>query len=194
MPGARGRQVVALSLAMVVVAMVGASYAAVPLYDLFCRVTGYGGTTAVADAAPGIVGERVITVRFNADTQSALAWRFWPSQRDMTVRVGESALAFFQAENLSDAPLVGTATYNVTPQKVGAYFVKVDCFCFTEQYLRAGETADLPVSFYVDPAIDDDPDMDDITTITLSYMFFDAGEEAAARYTSAQADAGQKVD
>ena len=194
MPGARGRQVVALSLAVVVVAMVGASYAAVPLYDLFCRVTGYGGTTAVGDAAPGIVGERVITVRFNADTQSALAWRFRPSQRDMTVRVGESALAFYSAENLSDEPLVGTATYNVTPQKVGTYFVKVDCFCFTEQYLRAGETADLPVSFYVDPAIDDDPNMDDIKTITLSYMFFDAGEEAAARYTSAQANADEKVN
>ena len=185
MPGARGRQVVA---------MVGASYAAVPLYDLFCRVTGYGGTTAVGDAAPGIVGERVITVRFNADTQSALAWRFRPSQRDMTVRVGEFALAFYSAENLSDEPLVGTATYNVTPQKVGTYFVKVDCFCFTEQYLRAGETADLPVSFYVDPAIDDDPNMDDIKTITLSYMFFDAGEEAAARYTSAQANADEKVN
>jgi cytochrome c oxidase assembly protein subunit 11 len=194
MPGARGRQVVALSLAVVVVAMVGASYAAVPLYDLFCRVTGYGGTTAVGDAAPGIVGERVITVRFNADTQSALAWRFRPSQRDMTVRVGEFALAFYSAENLSDEPLVGTATYNVTPQKVGTYFVKVDCFCFTEQYLRAGETADLPVSFYVDPAIDDDPNMDDIKTITLSYMFFDAGEEAAARYTSAQANADEKVN
>ena len=194
MPGARGRQVVALSLAVVVVAMVGASYAAVPLYDLFCRVTGYGGTTAVGDAAPGIVGERVITVRFNADTQSALAWRFRPSQRDMTVRVGEFALAFYSAENLSDEPLVGTATYNVTPQKVGTYFVKGDCFCFTEQYLRAGETADLPVSFYVDPAIDDDPNMDDIKTITLSYMFFDAGEEAAARYTSAQANADEKVN
>ena len=194
MPGARGRQVVALSLAVVVVAMVGASYAAVPLYDLFCRVTGYGGTPAVGDAAPGIVGERVITVRFNADTQSALAWRFRPSQRDMTVRVGEFALAFYSAENLSDEPLVGTATYNVTPQKVGTYFVKVDCFCFTEQYLRAGETADLPVSFYVDPAIDDDPNMDDIKTITLSYMFFDAGEEAAARYTSAQANADEKVN
>ena len=194
MSGARGKRVVALSLAAVVVAMVGASYAAVPLYNLFCRVTGYGGTTAVADAAPAVVGERVITVRFNADTQSALPWRFRPTQRDMTVRVGESALAFYSAENLSDAPLVGTATYNVTPQKVGAYFVKVDCFCFTEQYLRAGETADLPVSFYVDPAIADDPDMDDIKTITLSYMFFDAGEEAAARYTSAQANAGPKVN
>ena len=182
----------AAGLFAVAAAMVGLAYASVPLYDLFCRVTGYGGTTRVAEpgAAPGEVGERVITVRFNADTQSALPWRFAPVQREIKLRVGETALAFYRAENRGEEALVGTSTYNVTPQVAGAYFNKIDCFCFEEQLLRPGETAELAVQFYVDPAIADDPDTAGIGTITLSYMFFDAGAEAVARHlTAAEADA-----
>ncbi len=178
---------VAAGLFAVAAAMVGLAYASVPLYDLFCRVTGYGGTTRVAEpgAAPVEVGERVITVRFNADTQSALPWRFAPVQRAMTLRVGETALAFFRAENRGEEALVGTSTFNVTPQVAGAYFNKVDCFCFEEQFLGPGETAELAVQFYIDPANVDDPDTAGIGTITLSYMFFDAGAEAVARHLSA---------
>jgi cytochrome c oxidase assembly protein subunit 11 len=183
---------VAAGLFAVAAGMVGLAYASVPLYDLFCRVTGYGGTTRVVEpgAAPVEVGERVITVRFNADTQSGLPWRFAPVQRAMTLRVGETALAFYRAENLGADALVGTATFNVTPQIAGAYFNKIDCFCFEDQFLRPGETAELAVQFYVDPAIVDDPDTAGIGTITLSYMFFDAGAEAVARHlTAAEADA-----
>jgi len=154
---------------------------------MFCRVTGYGGTTRTATAAPDRIGTYDVTVRFNADTQSALPWSFQPAARSMTVRPGETELAFYHAKNLSDVPLVGTATFNVTPQVAGAYFNKIDCFCFSEQYLAPGASADLPVSFFVDPAIADDPDTADIRTITLSYMFFNAGDEAVARHDQAAA-------
>ena len=186
----RGSRWIALALAGVVLGMAGMAYAAVPLYDLFCRATGFGGTPSVAESAPGVIGERVITIRFNADTQSRLPWRFQPVEREISVRVGESALAFYSATNSSDQGLVGTATYNVTPLKVGTYFTKIDCFCFTEQYLAPGASADLPVTFYIDPEIVDDPAMDDVTTITLSYMFFDAGEEARDRYLAASLAGG----
>ena len=175
-----------LGLGATAMAMVGAAYASVPLYDLFCKVTGYGGTTKVATEAPAEIADFTVTVRFNADTQSALPWRFQPVQQAVVVRAGETSLAFYRAENLGDAPLVGTATFNVTPQSAGAYFSKIDCFCFAEQYLAPGQSADLPVSFFVDPAIADDPDTAHIRTITLSYMFFDAGEEAVARAAATQ--------
>jgi len=184
----------AIVLASVVGCMVALAYASVPLYDLFCRVTGYGGTTKVAEAAPDQIADFSVTVRFNADTQSALPWRFHPVDRSVTVRAGESNLAFYRAENLGDTPVVGTATFNVTPQIAGAYFNKIACFCFEEQYLAPGTSAELPVSFFVDPAIADDPDTAHIRTITLSYMFFDAGEEALARYVSAEAPAGSSLN
>jgi cytochrome c oxidase assembly protein subunit 11 len=190
----KGNRRLAIGLVSVVGGMLGLAYASVPLYDLFCRVTGYGGTTRVADAAPVEIGDYELTVRFNADTQSALPWRFAPVERSVTVRAGESKLAFYRAENLGDTPLVGTATFNVTPQVAGAYFNKIDCFCFEEQYLAPGATAELPVSFFVDPAIADDPDTAHIRTITLSYMFFDAGGEALARYVSAETDAGSSLN
>ena len=185
----RRHRPLALALALLAAGMVGAAYAAVPLYDLFCRATGYGGTTGVASAPAPEVGERVVTVRFNADVQSDLPWRFAPVQRAVTVRVGESALAFFRAENLGDAPLVGTATFNVTPQVAGVYFDKIDCFCFQEQFLAPGEVAELPVSFFVDPAIAEDPNTAGIGTLTLSYTFFDAGADALARHLEAEAAA-----
>ena len=146
----------------------------VELYEIFCRVTGYGGTTQIADRPSDRVINRTITVRFNADTNGGLPWRFEPVQDSVTVRVGEQAMAFYQAKSLSDRPVAGTATFNVTPAKAGQYFNKIDCFCFTEQTLDPGQTADLPVLFFVDPEIADDPNMADVTTITLSYTFFKA--------------------
>ena len=170
---ARSKSGTVLILAGIVVGMAGLSFAAVPLYDLFCRVTGFGGTTQV-DSTGGAqtVLDRRITVRFNADVIDALPWSFQPVERSVELRVGENALAYFRAESRSGRPTTGTATFNVTPNKAGVYFVKLDCFCFTEQTLAPGETVDMAVSFYVDPAIADDPNLDDVTTITLSYTFF----------------------
>ncbi len=159
-------------LLTVVVAMIGLSYAAVPLYRLFCQVTGYGGTPQVAEQAPGAASERVMTVRFNADVAPDLAWSFRPAQREVKARVGEEALAFFDALNDSNEAVTGTAVFNVTPLKAGPYFSKIDCFCFTEQVLAPGERAKLAVSFFIDPEILDDPNMHDLETITLSYTFF----------------------
>ena len=161
-----------LALVGVVAVMLGAAYASVPLYQLFCQVTGYGGTTQVAESAPAAAGERVFTIRFNADVDPNLPWDFQPVQREMTVKVGESGLAFFSAENLSARATAGTATFNVTPLKAGQYFNKVQCFCFTEQRLAPGASIDMPVSFFVDPAIVEDPNLQEVKTITLSYTFF----------------------
>ena len=168
----RGNGRVALALCGIVVAMAGLSYASVPLYELFCRVTGFGGTTQVAEALPETVGERVFTVRFNADTNPELPWAFQPVERQMQVRVGESGLAFYRATNQAAGPTAGTATFNVTPAKAGLYFNKVQCFCFTEQILASGQSMDMAVSFFVDPAIEEDPNLDEVKTITLSYTFF----------------------
>jgi len=180
--------IVFVSLA-IVGGMLGLSFAAVPLYDAFCRITGYGGTTQVADKASEEVVDRVVTVRFNADVQSKLGWRFRPEQRAIDVRVGENALAYYAAENVTDSPLVGQATYNVTPAKAGIYFNKIDCFCFEQQFLNPGERVDMPVSFFVDPEFAADPDMADVNTITLSYTFFNSGEEALEEYLEAHPDA-----
>jgi len=170
----------AVVLGGVALGMVGAAYAAVPLYRIFCQVTGYGGTTqrvAETDAAPAVVSDRTITVRFNSDKARDLDWRFKPEQREITVKVGETALAFFRATNNGIATITGTASYNVTPDKVGIYFNKVECFCFTEQTLAPGQTAEMPVSFFVDPDIVNDPNLDDVNTITLSYTFFKLRDE-----------------
>jgi len=169
-------------LSGVVFSMVGLAFAAVPLYRIFCQVTGYGGTTQTADAAPSEIGERIIVVRFNADTAGGLEWRFKPVQLEVTLHVGEVALAFYEAENQSLRTILGTSTFNVTPLKAGQYFNKIDCFCFEEQLLAAGERAEFPVSFFVDPDISKDPLLDDIKTITLSYTFFDKGQEALDDY------------
>jgi len=160
--------------------MVGMSYAAVPLYYMFCAATGYGGTPQRADAAPGRQGERVVTVRFDANVSPALDWSFTPAQRAVEAKVGESKLAFFRAENTGREPIVGTATFNVTPEKAALYFVKVQCFCFTEQRLDPGESIDMPVTFFVDPAIDDDRSVDDVKAITLSYTFYPAAHPKTA--------------
>jgi len=184
-------------LVLLVMGMTGLAFAAVPLYDLFCRVTGYGGTPQIAQADSTEVLDREITIRFDSNTSPKLDWRFKPVQTRMKVKIGESRLAVYEAENTSDAPLSGTATYNVTPEAAGSYFAKVQCFCFTEQRLEAGQRVDMPVSFFVDPAIMDDPDARDITEITLSYTFFPmkgetqtgaAGTRSDQKLAAAQAD------
>ena len=186
--GRRRNAALGLVLGGLVFGMVGVAFAAVPLYRLFCQVTGYGGTTQVSASAPAEAGERIFKVRFNADVHRDLPWRFWPEQREVTLRVGEPGLVFYGAENLSGRAVVGTATFNVTPLKAGQYFNKVQCFCFDEQELAPGETARLGVSFFVDPAITQDRNLDEVTAITLSYTFFrslddrdDRPADAAAR-------------
>jgi cytochrome c oxidase assembly protein subunit 11 len=175
------------ALVGVVVGMLGLTAAAVPLYRLFCQVTGYGGTTQRAEAAPTEGLDRTITVRFNADVDPDLPWSFQPEQRQIEVRIGEQSLAYYRARNRSDRPVVGQAVYNVTPFKAGPYFDKIACFCFEEQVLAPGEEVDMPVSFYVDPAILDDPNTRDMHTITLSYTFFLIEDEPRALGTDREA-------
>ena len=150
----------------------------VELYEIFCRVTGYGGTTQIATGPADRVLDRRIKIRFNADTNRALPWRFEPVQASVTVRVGEQALAFYEAQSNGTEPVVGTATFNVTPAKAGQYFNKIECFCFTEQTLEPGQRVDMPVQFFIDPAIAQDRNLDDVRTITLSYTFFRARSQA----------------
>ncbi len=184
-PPNRRQKLTAFALTGMVAGMLGLSYAAVPLYRIFCQVTGFGGTTQVATQAPVEVLDRLVTVRFNADIAPGLAWSFEPVARDMTLRVGENGLAFYRVHNKSDRPLVGTATFNVTPDKAGQYFNKIACFCFTEQRLAPGETVDMPVSFFVDPGMARDRAMNDLSHITLSYTFFPVEQPAAPNRTAA---------
>ncbi|WP_259781439.1 cytochrome c oxidase assembly protein [Aestuariispira ectoiniformans] len=163
---------VALVFVAMAMGMVGLTFASVPLYNLFCRVTGYGGTTQQADTGSDRVLDRDVEVRFDGSVNASMPWKFRPEQKSVHLKVGEQAIAFYKAVNTGPERVTGTATFNVTPQKAGQYFVKIDCFCFTEQTLEPGQDADMPVTFYVDPYIDEDPDMDDVKTITLSYTFF----------------------
>jgi|TARA_R110002073_G_scaffold55631_1_gene142290 cytochrome c oxidase assembly protein subunit 11 len=166
--------------ALVVVSMLGAAYASVPLYDLFCRVTGYGGTTQVAQYNDETqILDRTMTIRFDASQEAGFPWTFEPVEPSMTVRVGETSLAYYRATNNTDRAVTGTATYNVTPYKAAPYFSKLECFCFTEQTLQPGESIDMPVLFFVDALIDEEPRADDVTTITLSYTFFEADTDVA---------------
>jgi cytochrome c oxidase assembly protein subunit 11 len=183
--------VFAVVLGGVIVGMIGLSFAAVPLYRLFCAATGYGGTPQIGLAASPGLSERTITVRFNADTNPKLPWRFQPVQKEVKLRLGEEQVAFYTARNESDGPVTGVATYNVTPDKAGKYFHKTACFCFNEQTLAAGQEMQFPVSFWVDPAIATDPSTADVTTITLSYTFFRSLDDAAR--TGALAKAGPHV-
>ena len=163
---------VAATAVGVSVAMLGAAYAAVPLYRIFCQVTGFGGTTPRAEQAPGQVSDKTIVVRFDANTSTKLDWAFHPVTVPLTVKIGEQAMAHYEAKNLSNVPLTGSAVFNVTPPTAGAYFNKIQCFCFTEQTLKPGESADMPVVFFVDPDILNDPDTAGIKEITLSYTFY----------------------
>lgn len=169
--------------------MVGASYAAVPLYNLFCRVTGFGGTTQVADTASDIVIDRMITIRFDGNVNHDLPWKFAPKQRSVTLRMGETAQLAYLATNKGSQTTVGTSTFNVWPPTAGAYFNKLDCFCFTEQELASGETVEMPVVFFVDPEMDKDPELKSVKEITLSYTFFPV--EQPERPVAAKADAAE---
>ncbi len=162
---------VALPLAVVAVAMLGLAYASVPLYRLFCQATGYGGTTQRAEVAPKAASHHVMTIRFDSNIDPDLPWSFTPAVATMQVRIGESSLAFYRAHNQASQTVAGTASFNVTPEIAGQYFSKLECFCFTEQVLAAGESVEMPVSFFVDPAILQDPDSRGISEITLSYTF-----------------------
>lgn len=162
---------VVLTSVAAVAAMAGLVAASVPLYNLFCRVTGYGGTTKVADHTVTTTN-RPITVRFDASKAKDLPWRFKPAQSRVDTHLGEQVLAFYTATNTSDRAVVGTATFNVTPAKAGQYFNKVQCFCFTEQRLEPGQSIDMPVTFFVDPALALDETTNEVTTITLSYTFY----------------------
>ena len=157
----------------VVVGMVGLTFASVPAYKAFCQVTGWGGTTQRAETGADRVLERNITVRFDSVVGRNLPWKFKPEQVDQTIHLGESALAFYRAENFSDKPVTGRATFNVSPAKAGIYFQKIDCFCFTEQTLQPGEVVSMPVAYFVDPDLADDRNLDEVETITLSYTFFE---------------------
>lgn len=170
---------VALLLAGLVASMVGLSFAAVPLYRIFCQVTGYGGTTQSSDTAAATVLDQIMTVRFDSNVNRGLDWEFAPAEVSQEIKIGETGLAFYRATNLSDQVLVGTATFNVTPQAAGYYFTKIDCFCFTEQVLQPGETVDMPVTYYIDPEIIEDKNLTHVNTITLSYTFFPKPDAAA---------------
>jgi cytochrome c oxidase assembly protein subunit 11 len=158
-------------LAAVVFTMLGLSFAAVPFYDWFCRVTGFGGTTGVAAAVPDLILDQTVLIRFDASTAIDMPWEFKPQQHTMTVRLGENGLAFYEAYNPTSRPIAGTASYNVAPDQAGGYFIKIECFCFTEQVLQPGERVVMPVSFFVDPAMLDNADAAGIPEITLSYTF-----------------------
>lgn len=181
----------------IVVGTIGLSYASVPLYRVFCQVTGFGGTVKIADddADPilidenNIVEDRPISIRFNADVSAHVPWRFTPLQSEVVVLPGETVLAFYAAKNLSKDPITGIATYNVTPAKAAIYFNKVQCFCFDEQRLKPGEALDMPVFFFIDPEFAHDDNMADVKDITLSYTFFKAEDVTPEQLQRAQAAA-----
>lgn len=173
---ARKNRRVALASVGVFAFMVGAAYAAVPLYDLFCRVTGFGGTTQVAETESEYVIDRMITIRFDGNVNKSLPWKFKPEQRSVTFRMGETAQLAYLATNEGNQTNVGTSTFNVSPPTAGIYFNKLDCFCFTEQAIEPGETIEMPVVFFVDPEMDKDPELKHVKEITLSYTFFPVDE------------------
>lgn len=162
---------------LVVALMVGLAFASVPLYRLFCQVTGFGGTTMKADKLPDTVLARKVTVKFDANTSRNINWSFKPEKFSEEVQLGQQGLISFIAKNRDSRPSVGTALFNVTPPKAGQYFHKIQCFCFADQMLKPGEEMNMPVVFYIDPKMDQDPEMDDVKTITLSYTFFPSESE-----------------
>lgn len=185
----RSHTATALMLAGIVAIMLALAFAAVPLYRMFCQTTGYGGTTQRAAAPPGAVSGRTVTVRFDANVAPGLPWRFEPVERQVELNIGENRLAFYRATNLSNRATAGTATFNVTPETAGAYFRKIQCFCFERQTLEAHQSADMPVSFFVDPGFIEDRDTKSFRDITLSYTFFPAPRQAE-REPDSKPDAG----
>ena len=171
-PNLQGPQRTVVQTVSVVFLMGGLAWASVPFYDWFCRVTGFGGATNVAEVGSDVILEQTIKVRFDASLERDMPWTFKPEVREMEIRIGETGLAFYEAHNPLDVPIAGQAAYNVTPYEAGVFFDKIECFCFTEQVLMPGETVMMPVSFFVDPAIVDDREGKHVHTITLSYTFY----------------------
>ncbi len=188
-----GKTRTVLQASALVVTMGGLAWASVPFYDWFCRVTGYGGATGVASAAPAEALDETITIRFDGSLDRDMPWTFRPVQRTQELRIGETGLAFYEAHNPTDRPVAGSAAYNVAPFEAGGFFTKIDCFCFEEQVLMPGQTVQMPVTFYVDPEIVTDRDAKFVHTITLSYTFYEidlpegVAEAAALGQDGAQA-------
>lgn len=158
--------------------MLSLSYAAVPLYDIFCRVTGFGGTTQIASSAPGSTGHPNINIRFESNITDSLNWDFYSKIKTVKIPMGEEKTIYYFAKNLSDEPIVGTATFNVTPAKAGQYFMKIDCFCFVEQLLNPGESMNMPVTFFIDPDLYKDENVQEVNEITLSYTFMKSMDQS----------------
>src|SRR6185312_4039397 len=171
-PSTRRDMIVAGVCGCVVALMVGGAYASVPFYTWFCQRTGFAGVTQVAKKAPGHVLARTMTVRFDSNVAPGLPWKFEPEQNEINIKIGEVATVHYKVTNLAARPITAQAGYNVAPPQMGAYFDKINCFCFTQQTLRAGETREMTVVFYVDPAIAKDHDLDNLNTVTLSYTFY----------------------
>jgi cytochrome c oxidase assembly protein subunit 11 len=171
-PSSRRQGAVAAVCGLLVLSMAGLSFAAVPLYRLYCQVTGYQGTTQKAEKASDVVLDRVVKVHFDGNVAAELPWKFEPVQSSLDVKVGENTLAFYKATNMSDKPTVGTAVFNVTPDAVGTHFNKVQCFCFTEQRLEPGQSMEMAVSFFVDPTFVTDEETQHLSELTLSYSFY----------------------
>jgi cytochrome c oxidase assembly protein subunit 11 len=167
----------ALNVVAIVVGMFGLAYASVPLYDIFCRVTGFGGTTQEAATLPDKIYDREIEVLFNTEVDTELSWEFKKLQDSTKVNVGENELVFYEATNTGTEPIIGMASYNVQPSSMGKYFVKMKCFCFEQQLIRPGEKVTFPVSFFIDPSIMDDKQVEDVTDVTLSYTFYKYKEQ-----------------
>lgn len=193
-PKLQGTKRTAVQLVGVVVTMGSLSFAAVPFYDWFCRVTGFGGTTSVAETGSDVILDQTVKVRFDASLEQGMPWTFKPVARSMEIRIGETGLAFYEAHNPTDRPVAGTASFNVYPYAAGGYFTKIECFCFTEQVLQPGETVQMPVTFFVDPAMVDDIEGQFVHEIVLSYTFHETPlpEEQAA--LQSQADDASAVN
>ena len=194
-PNLQGPQRTLAQTVAVVLVMGGLAWASVPFYDWFCRVTGFGGATNVAEAESDVILDQTIKVRFDASLTRGMPWTFEPEVREMEIRIGETGLAYYKAHNPLDVPIAGQASYNVTPYEAGAFFDKIACFCFTEQVLQPGETVLMPVSFFVDPAIVDDREGQYVHTITLSYTFYqiDLPEDELAAVEAADVLTSQPV-
>ena len=171
-----------LSLAFLVLFMGSASFLSVPFYNWFCKVTGYGGTTNYAQKESDVISEREISIRFDASLEKGLAWEVTPIQREMTINLGQTGLAFYEAYNPTDKPIAAQASFNVVPFSVGNFFNKIDCFCFTEQILQPGERIKMPVSFYVDPELVANIETKKVNSVTLSYTFYEIDLPDTASY------------